>query len=73
MINFIENIRYKRREKRRNKFVETAINKMFKIAGHKVRYNDVIKRKDDWFIEYTMTIEQEAKWEIWFIKEVMSL
>ncbi len=41
------------------------INKMFEIAGHDVTYDDVINRKDDWFLDYTMTTEQQKQWIEW--------
>jgi hypothetical protein len=38
------------------------INEMFKIAGHQVTYEDVKDRKDAWYSEWTMTMEQYNKW-----------
>lgn len=51
---------------RNKEFVlKTLINKMFKIAGHNVTYDDIVNRKDDWYNEYTMTQEQNEKWMNW--------
>ena len=47
--------------------VKLAINQMFKIAGLEVRYEDVIEREDEWYTEYTMTLEQREQWKQWFI------
>ena len=41
------------------------INKMFEIAGHTARYEDVIGRTDAWFQEYTMTEAQNEEWRKW--------
>ena len=38
---------------------------MFEIAGHDVTYDDVINRKDEWFLDYTMTTEQQKQWIEW--------
>ena len=57
-------------EQKKEKFVVDAINKMFKIAGHKVTYDDIKDRKDAWYQEYTMTEKQNDKWQEWGIKEL---
>ena len=41
------------------------INKMFEIAGHSVTYDDVKDRKDDWYTQWTMTVEQNDEWKDW--------
>jgi hypothetical protein len=38
---------------------------MFEIAGHDVTYDDVINRKDEWFLQYTMTTDQQSEWIEW--------
>ena len=43
------------------------INKMFELAGHEVTYYDVLHRKDNWFLEYTITEEKEREWIEWSI------
>lgn len=45
--------------------VLTIINKMFEIAGHDVTYEQVARRKDAWFQEWTMTYEQNREWTKW--------
>jgi hypothetical protein len=54
--------------KRRDKpevIVETLINKMFEIAGHDTRYNDIKERQDNWYQQWTMTEEQNKEWVEW--------
>ena len=41
------------------------IDKMFEIAGHDIRYEDVIGRQDDWYAQYTMTTQQCEEWMAW--------
>ncbi len=42
---------------------------MFEIAGHQVTYDDVKDRKDDWFQQWTMTVEQNEEWQEWGRKD----
>ena len=44
------------------------IDQMFIIAGHDLRYDDVVGRKDNWFQQYTMTEDQRKEWIDWGIK-----
>ena len=57
--------------------IVTIINKMFEIAGHEVTYNDIKDRKDAWYTDWTMTMEQDEEWKKWmrnyFIKECKML
>lgn len=48
--------------------VETIINKMFEIAGHDVKYDDIKDRTDDWYAQWTMTEEQGFEWRDWMIE-----
>jgi len=41
------------------------INKMFELAGHDMKYEDVIGRQDNWFQQYTMTQDQNEEWRKW--------
>ena len=45
--------------------IRTIINKMFEIAGHDVCYEDIVGRKDEWYQEWTMTVEQDKEWKAW--------
>lgn len=53
------------REQKREKAVVDLINQMFIIAGHDVTYDDVAGRKDDWYAQWTMTVEQSEEWRKW--------
>lgn len=46
-------------------FAEVLINKMFEIAGHDVKFEDVKNRKDNWFQEWTITRQQQEEWIKW--------
>ena len=50
---------------KREQAVIDLINQMFIIADHKVTYNDVKDRKDDWYTEFTMTTAQCEEWREW--------
>ena len=58
-------------EQKREKMVVDMINKMFEIAGHSVSYDDVKDRKDDWYAQWTMTVEQNDEWKDWGRKYLM--
>lgn len=51
-------------------FVEDAINKMFEIAGYHIAFNDIKDRTDDWYTQWTMTVEQNDSWKEWGISEI---
>lgn len=52
-------------EQKKEKAVVDLINKMFEIAGHDVTYDDIKDRKDDWYTQWTMTVEQNEEWKDW--------
>jgi hypothetical protein len=54
-----------RKEEKRKKVAETLINEMFKIAGHNVIFKDIEGRQDNWYQQWTMTVEQNDKWKDW--------
>jgi hypothetical protein len=58
------------KQEKASQFLVDAINKMFEIAGHEVTYDDIKDRKDDWFTDWTMTVEQNEKWKEWGISEI---
>jgi len=41
------------------------INVMFVIAGHDVGYDDIKDRKDDWYMQWSMTVDQQDKFIEW--------
>ena len=41
------------------------IDEMFLIAGHPdVTYEDIIDRKDNWWMDWSMTLEQNRQWKL---------
>jgi hypothetical protein len=53
------------REEKWDLAVVDLINEMFKIAGHFVTYEDIKDRKDNWFNEWTITMDQYEEWKLW--------
>ena len=58
------------REEKREQAVIDLINQMFIIAGHNVTYQDVVG-VDNWFKDYTMTVEQGDELKKWGKKYLM--
>lgn len=54
-------------DKERQMYKE-IIDKMFEIAGHPLKFEDVEGREDNWFQQYTMTTEQNKEWKEWGVK-----
>jgi hypothetical protein len=52
-------------QEKRTQAVIMILNKMFEIAGHNVTYDDIKDRKDDWYTEWTMTVQQSKEWQDW--------
>jgi len=52
-------------EQKKEQSLKDIINKMFELAGHTVRYDDLLGRTDDWFMKYTMTEQQYDEWKTW--------
>jgi len=52
------------REEKREKAVVDLINQMFIIAGHNVTYDDILG-VNDWFTQWTMTVEQGEEFKEW--------
>jgi hypothetical protein len=56
----------------KNKLVlKELIDKMFEMAGHDLKFEDVEGRTDNWFQQYTMTETQNEEWREWGIKLIM--
>ena len=56
----------------KNKLVlKELIDKMFEIAGHNLKFEDVEGRKDNWFQQHTMTKAQNEEWRDWGTKFIM--
>jgi len=63
-----------RAEQKANKdrlLLKELIDKMFELAGHDLKFEDVEGRKDNWFQQYTMTEAQNEEWRKWGIKLIM--
>jgi len=56
--------------KQSDDLIKTLIDQMFIIAGHELRYDDVVGRKDNWFQQYTMTETQRDEWKEWGISYI---
>lgn len=52
------------------KVLTDLINKMFEIAGHDVKFEDIKDRKDAWYTDWTMTVEQNEQWKKWGIDHI---
>ena len=56
----------------KNKMIlKELIDKMFEIAGHPLKFEDVEGRTDNWFQQHTMTEAQNEEWRDWGIKLIM--
>jgi hypothetical protein len=56
----------------KNKLIlKELIDKMFEIAGHPLKFEDVEGRTDNWFQQHTMTEAQNEEWRDWGIKLIM--
>jgi hypothetical protein len=55
--------------KRDEIILRELINQMFIIAGYpEVSFDDVAGRKDQWYLDWTMTEAQNKEWRDWGIK-----
>ena len=59
------------RAQKEEQMVPDMINKMFEISGHRVTYEDIKDRKDDWYTQWTMTDQQNNEWNLWGKKYLM--
>jgi len=59
------------REQKREKALVDLINEMFIMAGHEVTFDDIKDRKDNWFQQWTMTMQQYEDWKLWGKKYLM--
>ena len=53
------------REEKWQQAIPDLLNEMFKIAGHDVTYDMIKDRKDAWYTDWTMTMEQYDEWKKW--------
>jgi len=45
--------------------LKELIDKMFELAGHPLKFEDVEGRTDNWFQQHTMTEAQNKEWRDW--------
>ena len=60
-------------EQKQNKerlILKDLIDKMFEIAGHNLKFEDVEGRKDNWYQQYTMTEDENKEWMKWGIEHI---
>lgn len=50
---------------KQEKAVQELINKMFELAGHDVKFEDIKDREDAWYTDWTMTVAQHEQWMEW--------
>jgi len=55
------------KEQKYQQAVIDLINQMFIIAGYDVTYEDIKDRKDAWYSEWEMTVQQAEEWKKWGI------
>jgi len=56
---------------KKKQIYKEIIDKMFEVAGHDLKYEDVEGRTDNWFQQYTMTESQNKEWLEWSTKFLM--
>jgi hypothetical protein len=57
-------------EQKKEQLLIDLINKMFEMAGHNVKFEDIKDRKDDWYNQWTMTEDQYNQWRNWGVKQI---
>jgi hypothetical protein len=60
--------RVEQKTNKERQLLKELIDKMFEIAGHNLKFEDVEGRNDNWFQQYTMTEEQNEEWREWGTK-----
>jgi len=63
--------RVEQKANKERQLLKELIDKMFEMAGHPLKFEDVEGRKDNWFQQYTMTEAQNEEWREWGIKFIM--
>jgi hypothetical protein len=60
--------RVEQKTNKERQLLKELIDKMFEIAGHDLKFEDVEGRTDNWFQQYTMTEIQNEEWKEWGTK-----
>jgi hypothetical protein len=63
--------RVEQKANKERQLLKELIDKMFEMAGHDLKFEDVEGRKDNWFQQYTMTEAQNEEWRDWGTKLIM--
>jgi hypothetical protein len=63
--------RVEQKANKERQLLKELIDKMFEMAGHDLKFEDVEGKKDNWFQQYTMTEAQNEEWRDWGIKLIM--
>jgi len=63
--------RVEQKANKERQLLKELIDKMFEMAGHDLKFEDVEGRKDNWFQQHTMTEAQNEEWREWGIKFIM--
>ena len=58
------------KQDKNRQLLKELIDKMFEMAGHDLKFEDVEGRTDNWFQQYTMTEEQNKEWREWGVKYI---
>lgn len=62
--------RIEQKADKERQLLKELIDKMFEIAGHPLKFEDVEGRTDNWFQQYTMTEAQNKEWRDWGTKVI---
>jgi hypothetical protein len=60
--------RVEQKTNKERQLLKELIDKMFEVAGHNLKFEDVEGRTDNWFQQYTMTETQNKEWKEWGTK-----
>ena len=60
--------RVEQKTNKERQLLKELIDKMFEVAGHNLKFEDVEGRTDNWFQQYTMTEIQNEEWKEWGTK-----
>jgi predicted ArsR family transcriptional regulator len=61
------------RQEKDKQILKELVDKMFEIAGHDLKFEDVEGRTDEWYQQYTMTEEQNKEWREWGVKRLKKM
>jgi hypothetical protein len=62
--------RVEQKANKERQLLKELIDKMFELAGHDLKFEDVEGRTDNWFQQYTMTEAQNQEWREWGTKHI---